>query len=392
MTEMRGVEELLLRDRALSCTSCGVSIADARLPDLPLTYVNRAFLRMTGYERGEILGKNCRFLQGRERQQPARREIRRAIAEGRSCRVILRNFRKDGSPFWNELTLSPVLGSGGEITHFIGVQTVVTEREEARRERNELIEQLHQVNSQLEEFAYVVSHDLRAPLRGIRNAADLLRQETDELDEDAQKLLDMLVQRSQDLSLLVKGILRSSQVSLGDLKLEPVEMDRLLSEVVELLDPGPTFEIQLPAECPTILGDWLLLRQIFQNLLGNALQHHPGPEGKIEIRWIESKDERTFEIEDDGAGIPAERRGDIFRIFSTLPSDPVPEARDPRGASPPNEPGRGLGLSIVQKAVRRLGGRVAVEEGRWGGALFLVSLPRDPQPEDLGSSGFSGDV
>lgn len=115
-------QALLIRDIALAACANGIAITDMTLPDQPLIYVNPAFERLTGYEAGEILGRNCRFLQGEERQQAACRKIREAIADGREVVTIVRNFRKDGSPFWNELHLSPVHNARGLVTHYVGVQ------------------------------------------------------------------------------------------------------------------------------------------------------------------------------------------------------------------------------------------------------------------------------
>jgi PAS domain S-box-containing protein len=121
-------QELLLRDRAIASSADGVVIASMTLPNQPIIYANQAFERITGYESHEILGTNCRFLQGAEQDQPAVQTIRNAIAQGQSCHVVLRNFRKDGGLFYNELALSPVANADGKVTHYVGVQTDITER------------------------------------------------------------------------------------------------------------------------------------------------------------------------------------------------------------------------------------------------------------------------
>ena len=120
-----------LKDRALSASAEGVTIADARLPDRPLIYVNAGFERLTGYSRDEVLGRNCRFLQGAGTEADAVTEIRNAINEGRECTVEILNYRKDGSPFWNRLAITPVEDDSGEVTHFIGIQSDVSDRRRA---------------------------------------------------------------------------------------------------------------------------------------------------------------------------------------------------------------------------------------------------------------------
>jgi sigma-B regulation protein RsbU (phosphoserine phosphatase) len=120
-----------LLERALAAAGEGVVIADARLPDMPLIYVNDAFVAITGYRRDEVLGRNCRFLQGPGTSPAALAELRGAIAARRPVVVELLNYRRDGSPFWNRLSITPVHDDAGEVTHFIGVQSDVTARRQA---------------------------------------------------------------------------------------------------------------------------------------------------------------------------------------------------------------------------------------------------------------------
>ncbi|MEM9538288.1 MAG: adenylate/guanylate cyclase domain-containing protein [Cyanobacteria bacterium P01_E01_bin.42] len=124
-------EAVKLRDRAIEASTVGIVIANATLPDMPLIYVNPAFESITGYSAEEVLGTNCRFLQGKETQQPALDELRAAIKAGESCTVILRNYRKDGKGFWNELAISPIYDEGGILTHFVGIQSDVSDRIQA---------------------------------------------------------------------------------------------------------------------------------------------------------------------------------------------------------------------------------------------------------------------
>ena len=117
--------------RALSVVQNGVIVTDPNLPDNPIVYANPAFEALTGYLFEEVVGRNCRFLQGEDRDQPGLDELRAAIAEGRECRTVLRNFKKDGTPFWNRLTVAPVREGDGDVVGFVGVQEDVTELREA---------------------------------------------------------------------------------------------------------------------------------------------------------------------------------------------------------------------------------------------------------------------
>ena len=136
-------EELRLRDRAIAAASNGIVISNPHLPDCPIIYCNPAFSAMTGYPPEEVIGRNCRFLQGEGTEDQYVQQIRDCLHAERECIVILRNYRKDGTLFWNELSVSPVRDAGGNLTHFIGVQTDITARKDAEDALQKTIARQH---------------------------------------------------------------------------------------------------------------------------------------------------------------------------------------------------------------------------------------------------------
>src|SRR5919107_523351 len=163
---MDGPEKLLLLKGAVTASTNSIVISDPNLPDDPLVYVNPAFEETTGYAAEEVLGRNCRFLQGEDRAQPALGKLRAAIREERHCTVVLRNYRKNGSLFYNELSVYPVRGENDRVMNFVGVQNDITERlrtEEAlreirRAERRRIARDLHDI----------VLQDLSGALQSLR--------------------------------------------------------------------------------------------------------------------------------------------------------------------------------------------------------------------------------
>lgn len=127
-------KQLLLLERAIAASNNGIIISNAQEPDYPIVYVNSGFEKITGYSKAEIVGKNYYFLSREDIEQPALKELQCAITEGRECQVILRNYRKDNTLFWNEFSLTPVQDSSGQVTHFIGVQTDITKRKQIELE------------------------------------------------------------------------------------------------------------------------------------------------------------------------------------------------------------------------------------------------------------------
>lgn len=128
------LDDVTLNRQLIEASPLGMILVDARLPDRPIVYVNAAFERHTGYSRDEALGKNCRFLQANDRDQPAIEVLRAALRDKVGCIATLRNYRKDGSLFWNELRISPIYGTDGSVTHFIGVQSDVTAAKQAEQQ------------------------------------------------------------------------------------------------------------------------------------------------------------------------------------------------------------------------------------------------------------------
>ena len=138
-----------LTRHALSTTTEGITISDCLLPDDPLIYVNEGFEKLTGYTAEEVLGKNCRFLQGTQEDREAAEEIRAAITDQRPCLVELLNHRKDGTPFWNRLSITPVRNLAGDVTHFIGIQSDITNRKKAEEALSLAKDELQKTNEEM---------------------------------------------------------------------------------------------------------------------------------------------------------------------------------------------------------------------------------------------------
>jgi PAS domain S-box-containing protein len=155
LDQLEALAQLELKDRALAACAEGITIADARLPGQPLIYINAGFERLTGYSAAEVLGRNCRFLQGPATDPATVDLLRRAIREQREVTVQLINYRKNGTPFWNRLSITPVRDQAGLVTHLIGVQSDVTPEVEAQ-------EALLLANRRLESAARIIKQDLEA--------------------------------------------------------------------------------------------------------------------------------------------------------------------------------------------------------------------------------------
>ncbi|MDX1740977.1 MAG: PAS domain-containing protein, partial [Rhodothermales bacterium] len=151
-------EQLLLKDRALAAAAEGITISDPRLPDNPLIYANEGFERLTGYAVSEVIGRNCRFLQGPDTSPETVDVIREAIRADEACTVQILNYRKDGSPFWNRLSITPVRDTSGVVTNHIGIQSDISAQKEAE-------EALQKAKKELETANAHMRQDLEAAAR-----------------------------------------------------------------------------------------------------------------------------------------------------------------------------------------------------------------------------------
>ncbi len=149
----RTLAALRVRDRAMAATYNGITIADAQQPGMPIIYANTGFEQITGYTEAEIIGQNCRFLQGVDTSPVAVEQIRHALGHAEACRVILKNYRKDGSAFWNELTIAPVHDEVGRLSHFVGIQSDITDRKQAEEALRDSFRRIEHIKHEWEATA-----------------------------------------------------------------------------------------------------------------------------------------------------------------------------------------------------------------------------------------------
>ena len=213
-------------------------------------------------------------------------------------------------------------------------------------------------NQELDRFAYVTSHDLKAPLRAIANLATWLSEDlTGQIPEENQQQLDLMQSRVKRMDGLIQGLLKYSRVGRNKLATQQTNVKDLVNNAIDSLSPPPGFEITIEDPLPILKTEALLLEQVFSNLIGNAIKYHPDLKGKITISAAEKGDCYQFGVADDGMGIDPQYHERIFKIFQTL------QARDTFEST-------GIGLSIVKKIVEGQGGKIWVDSQLGEGATF----------------------
>jgi PAS domain S-box-containing protein len=382
----RAAEDALRFSAALAASVAaaptGVVISDPNLPDCPIVFANAAFHRITGYAPEEVIGRNCRFLQGPGSDPAAVAAIRAAIAAARPIDIRLVNYRRDGKRFVNELHISPVHDAAGRLLYFMGIQHDVTERvkaeEAARRaQRAETVARraAERASAEKSDFLAFVSHEVRTPLNGVLGTISLLLDTA--LDAEQRAYAETARRSGETLLWTVNELLDLSRIEAGKLELEDIAFDpgQPVREVLALqaaaaADKGLRLTASLDASLPTrIMGDPRRLRQVLLNLVDNAIRFTAA--GAVEIKVARNADRIEVEVRDTGAGIPAQLRKRLFRRFQQA------DAGTAR-----RHGGSGLGLMICRRLVGLMGGEIGVESAQGRGSVFRFDLPLRPAADD----------
>lgn len=332
-------EELSLKQRAMDEAPVGILITDPDQGDNPIIYANDGFVELTGFSREEIVGQNCRFLQGEETQEEPRAEMREAIDNAEPVTVELRNYRENGEMFWNRVSIAPIFGEDRESDYFVGFQQDVTERREVQERYEEWI-------GLMQGFGRLLSHDFQTPLDVIRGRVELARETGDvEHLEDAEEALDRLEELTEDLAeVLQTGELVSDK--------ESVDVAGLVEDVWHTLNVGAA-SLEVDDETPDVYADGKALRRMFENLLGNSLEHG---EEDVTVRVGGLDEEPGFYVEDDGPGIPEDDLDDVFVPGFTTKED-----------------GTGFGMASAAQIVQAHNWVIRVTDGSEGGARFEIT-------------------
>jgi PAS domain S-box-containing protein len=349
----RTEEALQLRDRAMGATTEGITISDPSLPDHPLIYANSGFERLTGNTTKEVLGRNCRFLQGPDTDRVAVEGIRAALRDKRECTVEFLNYRKDGSPFWNRLSITPVHDGRGRVSHFIGVQSDITQRKEVEQLKNDLVA--------------TVSHELRTPLTSLRGFAELMLQRDFSIPKQRQ-FLSIIHNEAVRLTALINDFLDIQRIESGRQTYDfaYTELAPLLEETLAVFTRSESAHTLHTAILETMVLasiDVDRIRQVLTNLLSNAIKYSPQG-GEITLGMRREGDEVVVWVSDQGMGIPSEVIPRLFNKFFRV------DCKETRSIN-----GTGLGLALVKAIIDAHGGRVWVESTLGVGSTFFFTLP-----------------
>jgi PAS domain S-box-containing protein len=323
-----------------------------------ITEWNKGAENLYGYSAEEAIGRSISMLIPRDRAGEDW-AILASILDGRPIeRYETFRLHKSGQRLAIWATISPIRDSSGRIAGVSSIARDITELKRTQRD-------LERSNAELEQFAYITSHDLQEPLRSITGFVQLLeRRYRGELDEDADRFIGFIVEGVDRMQVLINDVLAYSRVGRDELRREPVDtrvaVERALALVQGAMDEAGA-EVQV-GDLPTLDADARSLVQVFQNLLSNAVKFTDGQPPLVEISARRRKDEWTFAVADNGIGIDTAHEERIFRMFQRL------HPREEFG-------GTGIGLAICKRIVERHGGRIWCEARAGGGTVFRFTIP-----------------
>ena len=313
-------------------------------------YISDRYIAHNTRPREQIIGFHLSDVVGAQRFRERKAMYELALS-GESHGFEEAKELNTGGQRYYAITYYPDRASNGEIRGFMAIGLDITELRSMERVLHEKTRDLSRSNRELEQFAYVASHDLKAPLRAIEVLVDWLREDLAGFEKgDVQENLGLLQQRTGRLHRLLDDLLAYSRAGRTPGEIRNTDTRQMVEDIAILLAPPQSMRVEAAASLPTLTTWHAPLEQVLRNLINNAIKHHPTGQGRVHVFAQRGDKELVFVVEDDGAGIPAQYAEKVFQMFQTLkPRDEVE--------------GSGMGLAIVKRIVEWQGGRVWFEPG-----------------------------
>ena len=354
-----------------------VGAAQVDLKARRFTAVNDKFCALTGYTQAELAQISfVELTHPDDRALDVQMLLQREAGINDEYRVEKRYLRKDGSVIWVDLASNLIRNAAGQAPYSIAVVVDITERKAAEHALLQFNEQLEQQVKErtaeltkrlqeLDQFAYVASHDMRAPLRAIDHMAQWIRDDAAHLlPPKSLGHLEKIRGRIVRMETLLNDLLAYSRADRYQYDVVQVDVALLLDDIVRLVTPSQGFAVSIPPVLPVLITSKVPLETVLRNLIHNAIKHHDRSDGQVQVTVQDLGDFYEFSVSDDGPGIPPKFHERIFQIFQTLkPRDQVE--------------GSGMGLAIVKKAVEHYGGTVSVTSDGQRGTTFAFTWPKE---------------
>ncbi|MCD4796505.1 MAG: PAS domain S-box protein [Candidatus Cloacimonetes bacterium] len=328
------------------------------------TYSSTMVTTILGYKPEELVGKKHFFdLFIDEDREELRKNSFRLFSQKKPFRELENQVNnKNGDVVCLLTSAIPIIDDNNHLLGYRGTDIDISNRKKAEESRLQLIKKLEDTNLELKEFAHVVSHDLKAPLRGISTMANwILKDYEDKFDAEGKEQMNLLIDRVHRMHNLIDGILQYSRVGRIEEEKVNIDLNEILLEVIDAVNPPDHIKINVTSDLPHIHFEKIRISQVFLNLLSNAVNYMDKPKGIINIGYKDDGDLWEFFISDNGPGIDKKYFKKIFKIFQTL------EVRDEVEST-------GIGLTTVKKIIEMNNGKIWLESEIGKGTTFYFSL------------------
>ncbi|UJP06060.1 MAG: ATP-binding protein [Nitrosomonas sp.] len=330
-----------------------------------IEYVNNKFCEICKYAAEELIGQDIRIINSNYHSQEFMREMWNTIIQGKVWKGEFRNRAKDGSIYWLNTTIVPFRDDSGSAYRYVAIRTEVTEYKEMEQRMEEQVAELARSNDELEQFAYVVTHDLQEPLRAVSSFVQLLKRYCDQqLDRRANELIANVIDGTSRMQLLINDLLTYAQVN-TDQAMVDIDCSQLLKNVLTDLsiiinENGATITYD---SLPVIKGIPFQFSQLFYNLISNAIKFRGRNPPEVHIGVKEESIEWVFFVSDNGIGIEVQYWDRVFRVFQRLHSRK-------------EYAGTGIGLAICKKVIDQHKGRIWVKSEPNVGSVFYFTIAK----------------
>jgi PAS domain S-box-containing protein len=330
-------------------------------PEGRIEWVNKSFLEMSGYSIEEVIGKKPgHFLQGEETSPETVNYLKDKIFKGLpfNCEVI--NYSKNGDKYWVNINGQALYNKNGEVIKYFAIEENISQRKESEVQREFLVDSLAKSNKELEEYASIVSHDLKSPLRSIHSLISWIKEDNDkELNTQTLQYLSMVENKVEKMDHLIDGILTYSKIDKVEKALETVNTQEIVQNIINIIHIPSHINVSISKPLPEIRADRFRIQQLFQNLISNAVNYIDKPTGIVTIDCFETANDYLFSVKDNGPGIAKKNQEKVFKIFQSLET---------------SDKSTGLGLSIVKKIIDTYRGEIWIESELGVGTTFFIKL------------------
>ena len=368
--EKQKQQQLKLLESVVTSTTDSVVITEAEPFDGPgpkIVYVNEAFTKMTGYSAAEVIGKTPRILQGPKSDKAELKEFSERMRKWQTSEITVLNYKKNGEEFWNNFIVSPIADEKGSYTHWIAIERDVTKSKLAEIERTKITDDLIQRNRDLEQFTFIISHNLRAPTANIIGLAKFLQDETLLLDEQ-QECLKALATSVAGLDSVIKDLNATLQIKNGlKEKREVIFFSKLVNDIVDsignLINKDNVQFILDFLAVDEIFSIKAYFHSVFFNLITNSIKYaKPGQAARIEIKSKTENGKIILTFKDNGIGIDLNRNGGkVFGLYERFHA---------------HLEGKGIGLFMVKTQVEALGGKITIDSELNKGTEITITFKK----------------